>query len=191
MLEHGLHCGNSKVRSPRWISIGNQELIERRAAHSVPIAPGGVLNDYVPFYFTPFSVMLRNIHTGWNGVRQVENSGIVILVSSLHQIKELGLPCLFTDRHAYSSVARYFDDLRYLDQIDWDLLQRRDFKRDPEDPRKVERYQAEALIHEQVPLPALLGIMCHDDAANVDIRRKIEDAGLSLPVYTRPEWYFR
>ena len=82
VLENGVHCGNSVIRSPKWVSIGNAELIEKRAVRQVPVAPGGTLGDYVPFYFTPFSVMLRNIHTGWNGIKAVPNEDIVILVSS-------------------------------------------------------------------------------------------------------------
>lgn len=31
VLEYGLHCGNSATRSPQWVSIGNQELIAKRA----------------------------------------------------------------------------------------------------------------------------------------------------------------
>jgi len=190
VLAHGLHCGNSEVRSAEWISIGNAELIQKRAAHRVPMQPGGVLNDYVPFYFTPFSVMLRNIHTGWNGIKQVPNADVVILVSSLYRVGELGLPFLFTDSHAYSGLARYFDDLSQLDQIDWPLLQHRDFKRDPEDPGKLERYQAEALVHRHLPLSALLGMVCYTDAVRVDIERTMRNQGLDLPVHTRPGWYF-
>ena len=108
ILEHGLHCGNSNVRSPNWVDIGNQELIDKRAIHPVPIAPAGTLNDYVPFYFTPFSVMMKNIHSGWGGVKQRSNEEIVILVSSLHHVQEQELPFLFTDMHAYYSYANFF-----------------------------------------------------------------------------------
>ncbi len=191
VLEHGLHCGNSDVRSSTWVSIGNADLIGKRAAHPVPVSPGGVLNDYVPFYFTPFSVMLRNIHTGRGGVRQRQNEEIVILVSSLHRVKELGLPFLFTDGHAYYRWANYFDDLARLDRIDWPLLQRRDFKRDSDDPAKFERYQAEALVHRHCPLQALRGIVTYTDGVKADIERRMATQGLALPVHTRPGWYFR
>jgi ssDNA thymidine ADP-ribosyltransferase, DarT len=190
VLEHGVHCGNSAVRSPQWVSIGNPELIDKRAVHPVPVPPGGALNDYVPFYFTPFSVMLRNIHTGWNGIKQVPNEDIVILVSSLYRVQELGLPFLFTASHAYSGLARYFDDLAQLTQIDWPLLQRRDFKRDPEDPGKLERYQAEALVHQHVPLAALLGIVCYTDVIRADVERRMQVQRVALSVHTRPNWYF-
>ena len=63
VLDNGLHCGNGGAHATSWTSIGNPELIDKRARHPVPVPPGGVLNDYVPFYFTPFSPMLRNIST--------------------------------------------------------------------------------------------------------------------------------
>ena len=191
VLANGVHCGNSDHRSPTWVSIGNAELIDKRANHPVPVSPGGVLNDYVPFYFTPFSVMLRNIHTGWGGIQKRPNHEIVILVSSLHRAKALGLPFLFTDRHAYYRWANFYDDLADLGRIDWPLLQRRDFKRDADDPDKFERYQAEALVHHHVPLAALLGIVCYTDGARADIEHKMLAAGLTLPVHTRPDWYFQ
>lgn len=190
VLQNGVRCGNSPVRSPDWISIGNAELTDKRAACPVPVPPGGTLGDYVPFYFTPFSVMLRNIHTGWGGIKQVPNADIVTLVSSLRRVSELKLPFLFTDRHAYSGLACFTDDLDHLDLIDWPLLQRRDFKRDPEDPSKLERYQAEALVYQHVPLVALLGIVCYTDAVRADIESKMQALGVTLPVHTRPNWYF-
>lgn len=84
----------------------------------MPLPPGGFLNDYVPFYFTPFSVMMRNIHTGWGGVAQRPNEDILILVSSLHRVDALGLPYLFTDSHAYYQWANYYKQLADLDKVD-------------------------------------------------------------------------
>ena len=191
VLKHGLHSGNSHTRASNWTSIGHAELIARRATHPVPISPGGALGDYVPFYFTPFSVMLRNIQTGWADTPRVDNDDIVILVSSLLRLRELGLRFLFTDRHAYSSLARYFDDLSSLDNIDWAILQRRDFRRDPEDPGKLERYQAEALVYKHVPLDALLGVVCYSDLVRDAILSEMSTAAIQLPVYTRPNWYFQ
>ena len=43
-----------------------------------------------------------------------------------------------------------------LDRIDWAILRSRDFKRDPEDPGKFERYQAEALIYKYLPIDGVL-----------------------------------
>lgn len=190
VLAHGLHCGNSALRAPNWVSIGNSELIDKRARHAVPVPPGGLLNDYIPFYFTPFSVMMRNIRSGRGGVQLRSNDEIVILVSSLHHITKKGLPFLFTNMHAYYRWASYYDDLAHLDQVDWPLLQARDFRRDENDPVKFERYQAEALIHKHCPVSGLIGIVCHSETGKMSAQSQIDANGLNLPIYVRPDWYF-
>lgn len=190
VLDHGLHCGNSEVKAPNWVSIGNPELTSKRATHPVQVAPGGLLNDYVPFYFTPFSPMLRNIQTGWGGIPKRANEEIVILVSSLRRMSEVGLIWLFTDMHAYYQWAKYYNSLDHLDKIDWSILQARDFKRDPDDPAKFERYQAEALVHHHMPVSALLGVVCYTDAVKRSIDEHLAARGLGLAVHVRPGWYF-
>lgn len=190
ILDNGLHCASSDVQAPQYVNIGNVDLIDKRRSRHVPIAPGGVLADYVPFYFTPFSVMMKNIHSGWS-VQQRSNDEIVILVSSLYRVEQLGLPFVFTNAHAYPDWTDYYSNLANLSQIDWSILQRRDFKRDPDDPRKMERYQAEALIHHHLPITGLLGIMCHTDAMKECIEQDVAGRGLALPVHARPGWYFQ
>lgn len=190
ILDNGLHCANSDVQAPQYVNIGNADLIDKRRSRHVPIAPGGVLADYVPFYFTPFSVMMKNIHSGWS-VQQRSNDEIVILVSSLYRVEQLGLPFVFTNAHAYPDWTNYYSDLASLGEIDWPILQRRDFKRDPDDPRKMERYQAEALIHHHLPITGLLGIMCYTDAMKERIEQDVAARGLTLSVHARPGWYFQ
>ena len=55
ILEHGLVCANGQPQDPSFVPIGNRDLIGKRTHRQVPLAPGGTLADYVPFYFTPFS----------------------------------------------------------------------------------------------------------------------------------------
>jgi hypothetical protein len=190
ILDNGLYGGNSAVRSEQWVTIGNVELIDKRSRHPVPIAPGGFLNDYVPFYFTPFSVMMRNINTGWGGVKRRANEEIVILVSSLYHVKKKMLPYVFTDSHAYYQWSNFYSDLVHLDKIDWRILQNRDFKRDQDDPAKFERYQAEALIHQYCPVDGLLGVVCYTEAMKSQVEKMVEARGLPLKVFARPGWYF-
>src|SRR5262245_31311594 len=52
-LANGLHSRSSDLQDPNFVAIGNAEIIYRRQSRKVPIAPGGNLADYVPFYFTP------------------------------------------------------------------------------------------------------------------------------------------
>ena len=190
ILDNGLHCANTDLQAPQYVDIGNADSIVKRRCRQVPIATAGVLADYVSFYFTPFSVLMKNIHSG-RSVQQRSNEEIVILVSSLYRIDQLGLPFVFTDAHAYPQWTNYYSDLASLGEIDWPILQRRDFKRDADDPRKIERYQAEALIHHHLPITGLLGIMCYTDAMKERIEKDVAARGLMLPVHARPGWYFQ
>jgi ssDNA thymidine ADP-ribosyltransferase, DarT len=191
ILDHGVACANSNSLAPNYIKIGNAGLIGKRRLRSVPILPGGTLADYVPFYFTPFSVMMKNIHSGRGDVPRRHNNEIVILVSSLHRLKALDVPFIFTNAHAYMDWTNFYSDLAQLGEIDWSLLQRRDFKRDADDPRKMERYQAEALIHRHLPIQGLLGIVCYTEALKQSIEREVQARSLQLPVHARTDWYFQ
>ena len=54
-LETASIARTPQTLDPEFINIGDQELIDMRASRTVPIAPGGTLADYIPFYFTPLS----------------------------------------------------------------------------------------------------------------------------------------
>ena len=190
ILRNGLHCKNSDVRDPKFVGIGNPELIQRRAGRRIPVPPGGTLSDYVPFYFTPFSMMMYNIRTGYGSIRQLPNSEIVIMVSSLRGLTERGIAAVFSDRHAFLQTARFFTSLDDLDKIDWTILQSRDFRRDIDDPEKTDRYQAEVLVHKHLPAEHLSGIVCQHENEQRTLERQREEAGLDLKIVVRPTWYF-
>lgn len=190
ILTNGIHCRNSGVHDPSFHEIGNPDLIDKRARRGVPIAPGGTLSDYVPFYFTHYSPMLLNIKTGHKGMRKTPMEEIVIFVSSLHRMQELGHRLLFTNQHAYPVNARYFDDLKNLNKIDWQIIMARNFSRDPDDPGKIERYMAEALIYQHVPLSALKGMVCYSSAVEAKVLAMQAQAEVELKIAIKPNWYF-
>lgn len=190
VLENGLHCANSELRDPNFICIGLQKLIERRRIQEVPVGPGGTLSDYVPFYFTPRSIMLLNIKTGHNEVVKRANTEIVILVSSLNRLAQCDLKFVFTSGHAKLAESDYFDSVEDLDEVDWKLLRSGDFERDPDDPGKPGRYQAEALVHRQVPVEALKGIACYNDQVASQMASLVAQQGLEIPVKVVADWYF-
>lgn len=190
ILEHGVHCRNSTTFAPNYVNIGNPELIDKRNGRAVPITPAGTLSDYVPFYFTPYSPMLYNIKTGYGGIVRRENEDILILVSSLRNIAAQGIKFVFSDRHAYLETAVFSSDLNDLTAVDWPLLQSRSFGRDPNDPGKMERYQAEALIHRHLPVTSLLGVGCFSNRIKSGIDKALSDRGLLLTTQITPHWYF-
>ncbi|MGX9979631.1 type II toxin-antitoxin system toxin DNA ADP-ribosyl transferase DarT [Methylobacterium fujisawaense] len=190
VLAGGLIAKNAAGSDPSYVNIGNLDLIGRRGSRAVPVRPGGVLNDYVPFYFTPYSPMAYNIKTGWGGIVRRNNEDILIFVSTVHHAIDCGLKTIFTDRHAYLAAARFFRDADSLNQIDWDLLRSKNFKKDAQNPERVERYQAEALIHDRVPLTGLRGIAVFNEQVREAVQKDVDKSGTPLLVRTMPSWYF-
>lgn len=189
ILQHGLHCANSEMRDPDFVTIGKPDLIVERSPRPVPVGPGGTLHDYVPFYFTPYSIMLYNIVTGFN-VRQHAPEDLVVLVSSLFRLREHGVQFVFTDRHAYPVSAKFFTSLTDLTEVDWELLRSRDFQHDPEDPGKKERYQAEALAYAHVPVDALIGMVCYSDDILENLSHQCSERNIAMTLKVRPNWFF-
>ena len=171
------------------MEIGNPDLIDKRTHRIVPAPPGGTLSDYVPFYFTLSSPMLYNIKTGWKGIARRPMSEIVILVSSLPALAEHGVQFLFTDRHASLLNATFSDELGAVHQLDWKIWQARDFQRNPNDPDKLSRYQAEALAYRHVPVAALQGVVCRGGEQETALVEMVHNANAGLTVMSRPGWY--
>jgi hypothetical protein len=190
LLDNGAHCAKSDCRDPNFIQIGSPDLIGKRSNHPVSVHPFGTLGDYVPFYFTPKSVMLYNIRTGYNGIIQRRMSDIAILVTSLHKLVAAKIPFLFTDRHAYLVNAEPTSDLKDLDRLNWKILRTHDFKRDPDHPEKFEQYQAEALVYQCLPVTALRAIVCYGDEQKEALSAEVESRSLDLKVLKIPDWYF-
>lgn len=190
IFRNGLHCRNSGRIDPNFVGIGNPSLIEDRRNHPVPMAPGGTLADYIPFYFTPASMMLYNIYTGYHGVQQRNNKEVVFLVSSLHRLEKDGIDFLFTDRHARLRYACYYKNTESLPNIPWPTLQNKDFRRDNENPDKTDRYQAEALVYNYLPISSLLGIACYNDIERDRTRELVNTTGVACNVVSRGGWYF-
>ena len=114
---------------------------------------------------------------------------IVILVSSLPTLAERGVQFVFTDRHALLQNAIFLHEVGALRQLDWKIWQARDFRRDPNDPDKVARYQAEALAHRHVPVTALQGVVCNSAAQEPVLAEMVHNSNAAVTVLSRPEWY--
>ena len=114
------------------------------------------------------------------------------LVSSLHRVQTTGNTFCIHESTRLSGCAEFFSDLSDTGPASIGLLlQSRNFKHDPDDPGKKERYQAEALIWKHLPINALLGVCCYNQAANSG-RFSRETARRKLEIDTRmqPSWYF-
>lgn len=179
-------------------SIAYSALKERRAMTPVqnlrgqPVAAGGLLSDYVPFYFCTRSPMLGAIKQRNIDDPSVAQRDIVYLVSSTETINDTDLTWCFTDGHGIEGLTDFYEDLADLSKVDWDavrtwrwggrwLLQNPDVKR---------KKQSEFLVHARFPWTLIqhVGVMDGDMAAVV--RGIIKRAQHQPPVAIERTWYY-
>ena len=186
ILEHGMRC---RRKLKNYVEIGDTNLIESRNRKNVPCYPHGTLADYVPFYFTTITPMLLNIKRGQRGVPKRRNEEIVILFSSLHKIKENNLNFIFTDRQAFRDSARFSSNISDLnDYVPWEALRTRSFRREQNEDG-FQRYQAEALVYDTIPLKAFRAFVTFNTSASDKVNSLIQQSTTKVEVVERPKWY--
>lgn len=172
-----------------------------RAVRAVPNPPGGMVHDFVPFYFAPRSPMLGAIDKGNVAGCVWRQADIVHLETTVEQVTAGGTPFVFYDRNATLPYSTPFADLAHLGKVAWDIL--------TEEPRldgfckywfdrpsvaryadRMERRQAEFLAKGAVPLARFARIGVIDEARAVQVRAILAAAGVNLPVVVMRDWYF-
>ena len=130
-------------QDPAFKAIGNADIIGRRTnKRVVVIPPGGVLGEYVPFYFSGHSPMLLNITTGY-GVPRIPQKDIVFLVCDACEIAAQGIPFCFTDGNATKSISRFFNNLQSISELDWTTIRSTLWKNTDDDYDRVRKKMAE------------------------------------------------
>jgi hypothetical protein len=189
ILQNGLHCCNCGVQDPNYINIGHKTLITNRGNAALTPAPGGVLNDYIPFYFHYKMPMLWHIYNGWvkdyAGIQQ----DIIYLVSTAEKIAELQLPFLFTDRHGYLAHKKVFNNLEDLNKLSMDVIKDNTWHKEYTELKK-ELKQAEFLVHQHVPTEAILGIIACNENVATFVQNEVAKLGLTLQVVVKPDYYY-
>lgn len=181
-LREGIYAPNAR-HNPAYLNIGDEELIAKRGEFALPIAPGGVLSDYIPFYFGGCSPMLLNIKTGYRGVKQRDQREIVYICSHIDVIISVCHEWCFTDGHAKDRLTTYYNQIEDLDQVDWSTVEDKYWKSTEEDPDRMRRKQAEFLVKNHVPVRCFSGIVVHDEVAAKRVKDIEEKVGVNLKVY--------
>lgn len=186
-----MYARNARQYS-EYINIGDENLIEQRGVYAVPVAPGGVLSDYVPFYFGGRSPMLLNIKTGYRGVQQRNQRDIIYLCTHIDIVTQVCPDYCFTDGHAKDRLTAFFNNLEDLDKVDWTVVDLPFWTSSEEYPDRMRRKQAEFLVKTYVPLSCLSGIIVLNKAAKDRAEEMMRVAGVSLPIYidTNRKYYY-
>ena len=184
----GLYATNAHPSSS--IKVAYEHIQERRANKPVPF--GGVLHDYVPFYFCPRSPMLYAIH---NPTAQMRYKGgqqpMLHLVSDTQNAEARALTCVFSDRHAVLEYAEFFDDLSLLPtQLDWTAIKATSWFNSTTQPERKERKQAEFLVRHFLPFDLIQSIGVYDSSHQKEAQTILTNLGAAQATRVQRNWYY-
>lgn len=189
ILRNGLHCCNGGVQAPNYISIGSRTLINRRGAWPVTVPPGGVLNDYIPFYFHYKMPMLYKIWKSEVPDYSGNQEEIIYIGTTVAKIMELNLSYVFTDRHAYVAYRQFYNQHEDFNKLNWNIIKDDTWFKEYSQQRK-ELKQAEFLVHRHLPVEGIMGIIANNDKIVTFVKDEAEKAGVSLPIIAKPDYYY-
>ena len=187
----GLWCDSESVRrNLQPVEIAYTEIKERRTRKQVPLPPGGVLAEYVPFYFCNRSPMLYTLHKGNVPVYRDGQPNILHLVSSAEAVSLANLPFVFTDGHAVVNLSLYYNRLNDLNQVDWKVIEDWRWHDTINDNDRRRRKQAEFLVQRFFPFSLLQEIGVYSAALKDRVLSLLENTEHKPIVRIQREWYY-
>lgn len=146
IIKHGLLSTNlKKKQNLTHENIANNDIQHRRSEMKVPCGPGGVVHDYVPFYFTKRSPMLLNVIK----TKNVDQEGIIYLAVPIDFVKKSSV--VFTNSSANTlTPPMFYSDPSYLKELNWDIINKQVWVPKPDSLKQQK--MAELLIHDKVSI---------------------------------------
>ncbi len=192
ILLNGLCTKYHPKASKNFISIGNTDIISLRDKTLVKIEGYGNIGEYVPFYFTPKSMMLFNILTGYRApvVPKLNKEEVIVIRCLIDELSKCN-QFFFTDGQAnVTAITQHYNDLSRLADIDWEIIDKSDFKKTGDDTDKQRRYQAEFLVHQHVPVNFIESINVYNEKVGTFIKKEMAKTDILLPVHVKREYFF-
>jgi hypothetical protein len=141
-----------------------------RAQRAVPNPPGGLVHDFVPFYFAPRSPMLFAINKGAVAGCDWRQENILHFETTVSAVAW----DLITEQPRLDGFCQYWQNNisnpRYVD--------------------RMERRQAEFLVKDRVPLTQITRIGVFDAVKQHEVETILAQYGVYLPVEVMRAWYF-
>ncbi len=203
ILREGALLSDAVVQGRGLLSneCGHPGIKDRRRRIPVPCEPGGMVADYVPFYYAARSPMMLTIASGNVPTFTGDHHDFVYFVTDVSTASDLGHPCVVSDRNASVDVAEFSNDLTVLgdlskstpgtDFVDWSVMNLVIWKNTAAYPDRMERRMAEFLVHGTFPLEGVRGIATHNSTNHDRVERMFDEAGRSgLRHVVRPGWYY-
>ena len=183
-------------------SIAHTTIQTRRATKPVACAPGGVVHDYVPFYYAPRSPMLDAVRRGNVQGCNWQQDDIVHIESTVENVAGAGNEfVIYPVSAALDYSVECFNTTDALERIDWPLFFEvpqldgfcKYYNSKPGTPRYERRSDtrmAEFLVHEKCSLSLATRLGVVNESKRQAVAGILAAHGVELSVEARPNWYF-
>jgi putative nucleotidyltransferase with HDIG domain len=175
ILMHGLLSTNDKIRLEiSHKTIAYSDIQDRRSAMVVPCSPGGVVHDYVPFYFCKRSSMLLAVVN-----KKIADQQLIIYleypINIINQYK-----AVFTDSAANTIInPNFYNNPEDLDKLNWVAIDSQKWSLANEELNRAR--MAELLVYNNIDLSLLSRIIVWNDSIADYVREKFTEAGIASP----------
>jgi hypothetical protein len=165
IIRNGIWCHKKlEQQGQAHKSIALDEIQKRRAKMQVTCGPGGVVHDYVPFYFCARSSMLLSVVNAKN----VDQLFIIYLVLPVSAV--LRKDIVFTSAAANTAnPPKFFNDPSQLNSLKWDAIDSKKWSMSDEVLKQAR--MAEVLIHQEVKISEVSHIIVWNDA----VKKRVEE----------------
>lgn len=174
------------------MTLHNVDIQNQRKATSIPCGPGGVIHDYVAFYFGYLSPMMLQLKTGKVAGYTEGQAPLIYLVSTVQEIQKANKTFVFSDGHGIARFTQWFDDLTELDKVDWNMVNQRYWTDNMDDMDRQRRKQAEFLVHRDCDWSLIQEIAIIDTAIQGKVQAVLAQfpSNLNRPVHVRRDWFY-
>jgi hypothetical protein len=215
-LQDGEIRAKNHASPQRCYQTSYANLVNRRGTAMFQVPGGGVVNDYVAFYFSPYTSFTCSIHRG--GVEVVDPSGRnlgpsrlddrVFVVCRATDLGNAGLNCCYSDfalnSDAFSPTIS--SDLSQIEtHVHWNVFD--DYPLTASIPEvgyegvckyfgsratppkyqlRKEQRMAEFLVHSSVPLGQVACVVTPSDGMKIKIQAEMAVSAWNIPVYAKP-----
>lgn len=174
IIKNGLLCTNVKeIKNISHKNIANLNIQNRRSKMDVTCGKGGVVHDYVPFYFTSKNPMLLGVLNKKN----TDQPFIIYLCMKIDRLEKDD--AVFTDASANTDIPpQFYSDTTQLDKLDWSLIDSLKWGFSDEERHKK---MAEAMIYNRVGIEEIDAIVVYNNWVANGVKKIFAMNGVTHP----------
>jgi len=113
---------------------------------------------------------------------------VLHLRSSAEAVDRAALPWVFTEGHAEIAYTDFFNELRDLNKVDWQVMNSRYWNDTDEDPDRKRRRQAEFLVYQFFPWRLVSYIGVYDQSVKEKAVKILGNDGPNVGI--EKGWYY-